>query len=165
MEIRGELYLAGNLGFSESGRLFLYDKLIPVVKSAGYSVLNPWEHGEKIIKPILKMRDGKKKREALRLANREIGKTNENLIRRGEGIVAVLDGTDADSGTSGEVSFGYAIGKTTLGYRGDFRLSSENIAAKINIQVQYFIEASGGLITSSLDELEETLKFFEFRIR
>lgn len=162
MSKKGELYLAGNLGFSEAGTLFMYEKLIPTIEHAGYSVLDPWKYGNEIMGTVLEMPDGKKKLKALDLVNRQIGFINENLIRRCDGIVAVLDGTDVDSGTAGEIGFGYGLGKTTLGYRGDFRLSSENIMGKVNIQVQHFIYKSGGLIVSSLSELEETLKTFEF---
>lgn len=165
MAERGELYLAGNFGFSESGRFFMYEKFIPVIEAAGYFVLDPWEYGDPIIRPALEMPDGEEKLKALGIANEKIGFTNEHLIRRCRGIIAVLDGTDVDSGTSGEVSFGYGIGRTTLGYRSDFRLSSENIAAKVNIQVQYFIYASGGIIVPTLSELEETLKTFKFKQR
>ena len=162
---KGEIYLAGHLGFSEAGRLFMYNKLIPAIEDARYSVINPWEYGDKIIGAVLEMPDGEKKLKSLDLANRRIGFRNEHLIRRCGGIIAVLDGTDVDSGTAGEIGFGYGIGKTTLGYRGDFRLSSENIMGKVNIQVQHFIYNSGGLIVASLSELEETLKTFEFKQR
>lgn len=157
-----QLYLAGPLGFSDAGRLFMYEKLIPAIHNAKYSVLNPWTYGEEIIGSVLKMPEGEKKNKALDLANREIGSMNESLIKKCDGIIAVLDGTDVDSGTASEIGFGYGAGKTILGYRGDFRLSSENIMGKVNIQVQHFIYESGGEIVHSLNDLEEALEYFEF---
>ena len=37
------LYLASNLGFSESGREFLYGKLIPLVERTGFFCFRPME--------------------------------------------------------------------------------------------------------------------------
>ncbi len=70
---KGEVYLAGNLGFSEAGKLFMYEKLIPVIENAGYSVLDPWEYGDKIIGPVLEMPEGDEKFESLGFANWSIG--------------------------------------------------------------------------------------------
>ena len=36
------LYIAGPLGFSEAGRDFYYNKLLPVIRELGYEVLDPW---------------------------------------------------------------------------------------------------------------------------
>jgi nucleoside 2-deoxyribosyltransferase len=36
-------------------------------------------------------------------------------------IVAIIDGADADSGTSWEMGYGYAKGKTVISLRTDFR--------------------------------------------
>ena len=159
------IYLAGNLGFSESGRDFMYDKLMPAIKRAGYDVLDPWKYGEQLINPILELPDcHPKKAGRFRRANIIIGAQNEKLIRHSDGVIAVLDGPDVDSGTAAEIGFAYGIKKKTIGYRSDFRLSSENIAAKINLQVEYFIERNGGKIVRSLGELEKTLETFDFTI-
>ena len=40
--------------------------------------------------------------------------------------MAVLDGTDVDSGTAAEIGYAFARGKLIVGYRGDFRLSADN---------------------------------------
>ena len=61
-------------------------------------------------------------------------------------MLAVLDGTDVDSGTASEIGYAYAKGKPMVGYRGDFRLSSDNEGGVVNLQVQYFILTSGGSI-------------------
>jgi hypothetical protein len=36
------IYIAGPLGFSEAGRTFYYDKLIPAVRQLGHEALDPW---------------------------------------------------------------------------------------------------------------------------
>ena len=56
-------------------------------------------------------------------------------------------------------SFGYAFarGKKIVGYRGDFRLAADNLGSAVNLQVEYFILASGGEILPSLDALRARL--------
>ncbi len=68
-------------------------------------------------------------------------------------IVAVLDGTDVDSGTAAEIGYGFARGKVIIGYRGDFRIAAENEGAIVNLQVDYFIRASGGSIITAIADL------------
>jgi nucleoside 2-deoxyribosyltransferase len=46
-------------------------------------------------------------------------------ISHSDAVVAVLDGSDADSGTSFECGYAYAIGKPVLGVRTDFRGSED----------------------------------------
>ena len=72
------------------------------------------------------------------------------------GVLAVLDGVDVDSGTASEIGYAFGLGdKVINGYRGDFRRSGENDGVCINLQVQYWIEQSGGTIVRSLSELSQ----------
>ena len=52
----------------------------------------------------------------------------------------MLDGVDVDSGTAGEMGFAYGLGKPVHGLRTDFRVTGDNEAAGINLQLRYFIE-------------------------
>jgi nucleoside 2-deoxyribosyltransferase len=152
------LYVASPFGFSEAGREFYYGKFLPVIQNKRFRILDPWKlTPQEIIDPILRMPLGPEQKKAFEQLKMRVGSTNEKAIRSSNGIVAVLDGTDVDSGVAGEVSFGYGIGKTTLGYRNDFRLASENIGSKVNMQIEYFIIASDGKITGNLEELGELL--------
>jgi len=72
-------------------------------------------------------------------------------------MVAVLDGPDVDSGTAAEIDYACARGKPIIGYRGDFRLSADNIGSTVNLQVEYFIAASGGRIVKSTATINEAL--------
>jgi nucleoside 2-deoxyribosyltransferase len=65
----------------------------------------------------------------------------------------VLDGVDVDSGTASEIAFAYALGKRVFGLRTDFRLTGDNEAALVNLQVRYWIDASGGSAVTSLGAL------------
>lgn len=153
-----KIYVASPLGFSETGRLFLYEKIVPIIEKLGYKPIIPWELTEKqgIIK-VKSMPPGKRKLKARVQLNNVIGMNNEKAIEAADGLVAVLDGTDVDSGTASEIGYGSALGKWVVGYRSDSRLSADNEALVVNLQVEYFIRRNGGTIARNLDELEKEL--------
>lgn len=149
-----KIYLAGPLGFSEVGREYYNNILIPRIKKLGYQVLDPWSaNASEELEEVLNMESSKVRDEKLRKLNFGIGKTNEELIFDSDLVLACLDGTDVDSGTASEIGYAKALGKQIFGYRGDFRLSSENTGSKVNIQVEYFIISSGGEIFSLFEDV------------
>lgn len=153
-----KVYLAGPLGFSEAGRAFHYDRLIPVIRELGFEVLDPWsltDHAK--IESVQQMAYGDAKRHAWEVLNEEIGKNNTDAIDIADALVAVLDGPDVDSGTAAEIGYAHARKLPILGYRSDFRQIGDNEGSKVNVQVEYFIRISGGTIVSSLEELPEQL--------
>jgi nucleoside 2-deoxyribosyltransferase len=87
----------------------------------------------------------------------EIGRRNKVAIDESDILIAALDGQEVDSGTATEVGYGAGTGKKIYGYRSDFRQSGEK-GATVNLQVQFFIEASGGEIFKDLDSLIDSLK-------
>jgi nucleoside 2-deoxyribosyltransferase len=103
------------------------------------------------------MPDGAERREAWRMLNRAIGERNRAAIDGAQGVVAVLDGVDVDSGTAAEIGYAFARGKRIVGYRGDFRLSADNEGGVVNLQVEYFIRASGGTIVTRVEDLAAAL--------
>ncbi len=154
-------YLAGPYGFSEAGRNFYYDRLIPLVRGVGFDVLDPWAlTPAEVIDEAAGLPYGEERRERWREVNRAIGENNTRAIRSADIIVAVLDGPDVESGTSAEIGYGAALGKPVIGYRGDFRLAADNEGCTVNLQVEHFIHASGGAITLSLDLLGTVLERF-----
>ena len=151
-------YLAGPLGFSEAGRSFLYDKLIPALAAAGVEVVDPWSLPDPAaLKGAMDLPPGLRKQLAWRALNPVIAKGNVEAIESCPLVVAVLDGTDVDSGTAAEIGYAFARGKRIVGYRGDLRQAAENEGCTINLQVEYFIDASGGEIVPTLDELVRIL--------
>ena len=151
--------MAGPLGFSEAGRLFHYTVLIPFVKRLKYKVLDPWSLTDpRTIEAVQRMPYGPEKREAWRALNREMAARNRAAIDEAQGVVAVLDGTDVDSGTAAEIGYAFARGKLIVGYRGDFRLSADNEGSTVNLQVEFFIRESGGTIVSRYEDLEASLR-------
>ena len=153
------IYVASPLGFSEVGKEFMYAKIIPTIQEIGYKVLDPWKlTPDKIVEPVLKMPYGQEKKERWKETNIIIGKNNAKAIKKSTGLVAVLDGVDVDSGTASEIGFAAALGKPVLGYRGDWRLSSDNEGSIVNLQVEYFIKMNGGKIITQIAELKDGLK-------
>jgi nucleoside 2-deoxyribosyltransferase len=154
-----KIYLSGPLGFSEVGRMFFYDALIPCVSRTGFDVIDPWKlTSESKVNRVAKMPYGSKRRNAWRRLNVEIGGNGVKAIDKCDAVLAVLDGTDVDSGTASEVGYAFARQKPILGYRGDFRLSADNDGSIVNLQVEYFILQSGGEIVSTLAALPAALR-------
>jgi nucleoside 2-deoxyribosyltransferase len=152
------IYLAGPLGFSEAGRAFHQAVIRPRIAALGHETLDPWtlsDAGE--IAAVAGLPYGLEKRERWRELNARIGRANTEAIDACDLVFAVLDGTDVDSGTAAEIGYAHARGKRILGYRGDFRLSADNEGSTVNLQVEYFILASGGRIIAAIAELEEAL--------
>lgn len=114
-------------------------------------VENPWDDTrfESEFKAIALLDSVKERNERLEVINREIGRSNVERIEASDGVFAILDGVDVDSGTAAEIGYGYAKGKIVSGLRTDFRLAGDNEGAIVNLQVQYFIEESGGRIVTT----------------
>jgi len=151
MRVQGGVYLAGPSGFSDSGRLWHNEVLLPAVLSAGLVPLDPWEPMAEL-DAALTMESGPERRGVLWLADMEVGARNRDLIDDAEGILACLDGADVDSGTAAEIGYGFARGLIIVGLRTDFRLSSDNEGTTVNLQVEYFIVESGGAVVNSVRE-------------
>jgi nucleoside 2-deoxyribosyltransferase len=158
-------YLAGPYGFSEGGRSFYQDRFLPLVREAGYDVLDPWAlTPAELINKAAGLPYGEERRERWREVNRIIGENNARAIRAADVIVAVLDGPDVESGTAAEIGYGAALGKPVIGYRGDFRLAADNEGSTVNLQVEYFILAGGGRIVPTLELLRAELERFKERL-
>jgi nucleoside 2-deoxyribosyltransferase len=152
------IFLSSPLGFSESGRMFYYKKLLPMLGNLGYAVIDPWVLTDPaLLETIRQMPPGAQRRDAYAALNFRIGLTNAEAIDRCDAVLAVLDGVDVDSGTAAEIGYASARGKPIAGYRGDFRLSADNEGSIVNLQVEYFIFASGGKIVTDLAEIPEVL--------
>jgi nucleoside 2-deoxyribosyltransferase len=127
------------------------EHLIPSLCGAGYVVLNPWDVPDHLAAVYQQAATETPAR--LAAANREAGARNTRLIDEAQAVVAILDGSDVDSGTAAEI--GYAAGKDgpipVIGLRLDSRPSGDNRGATVNLQVEHFIELSGGVIINQTD--------------
>lgn len=139
---RVRVYVASPYGFSESTREFRDKVLYAAIKEAGCEVIDPWRHNPPLPPPM------------------ELGRMNASDIEEADGLVAVLDGTDVDSGTASEIGYGAGKGKWIVGYRGDFRQSGENQKVVVNLQVEYFVRKNKGTIVTSREgtTVQETMK-------
>jgi nucleoside 2-deoxyribosyltransferase len=152
------IYLASPLGFADSTRHFmehLIERLDPHVE-----VSNPWDDTRFVdeFARIAKLDSRIEANAALAAINTELGRANAESIRNADGVVAILDGVDVDSGTAAEIGYAYALGKRNYGLRTDFRLAGDNAGSIVNLQVQYFIEASGGSVETTIEGLLRELQ-------
>ena len=146
------VYVASPLGFTEAGRLYCNTVLLPAVKAAGLEPLDPWDVDPEI-QAVFELRRGDPERDRrLGDVNRVVGQRNAEMIRRAAGVLAVLDGTDVDSGTAAEIGYAAALKRPVVGVRLDLRNSGDNEATLVNLQIEWFILESGGSITTALDD-------------
>lgn len=151
-------YLAGPLGFSESGRLFHNTVLIPLVLESRFDIRDPWALAPiELIRAVTALPLGEEKKKEWAKVNAVIGRNNAALIEESDLIIAVLDGADVDSGTASEIGYGAALQKPTIGYRSDFRLSADNEGSMVNLQVEYFVRLWGGEIVTNMESLKLAL--------
>jgi nucleoside 2-deoxyribosyltransferase len=145
------VYLAGPAGFTEAGRLHHQQVVVPTVVAAGFGVLDPWAmQGPSGVSEGTP--DSAQCLGALRTTNRQIGRRNAEMIRDCAALLAVLDGADVDSGTAAEIGYAAALARPVVGLRTDTRCSGDNAASVVNLQVEWFIEESGGVVATSLAE-------------
>ena len=143
------VYVASPLGFSPATRGFYDGVLLPAIRSAGWSTLDPWADLDGSVDRSFQEASWLSEEalvRALRQINRSLGQANEDLIRRADAVFAVLDGTDVDSGTAAEIGFAAGLGLPTVGLRLDTRLTGDNPGTDVNLQVQHFIETRGGSV-------------------
>jgi nucleoside 2-deoxyribosyltransferase len=141
---RRHLYLASPLGFDAAGRHYYAEQVLPAVVAAGFAVADPWDAAHLVDLPIDAATEGAS------ATNRLIGQRNADLIDGCDGVLAFLDGVDVDSGTASEIGFACARGLPIVGVRTDMRSAGDNPAARVNLQVEYFIQRTGGRIVDDL---------------
>jgi nucleoside 2-deoxyribosyltransferase/predicted secreted protein len=76
---------------------------------------------------------------------------NSNALKNADIIVAIIDGADADSGTSWEMGYAYAHGKQVIALRTDFRRSGRY--EKVNLMLE-----ESATVVSSMKYLLEAVK-------
>ena len=147
--MRPRCYVASPLGFTEAGRLWAAQVLLPAL-AAVVEPVDPWAltSSEEVAQAAAA---GRERELAL-----EIGRRNLEAIRSAERLVALLDGQELDSGTVVEVGYAAALGLRCDGLRTDGRQAGEPGVA-VNLQVEAVIAESGGAIATTLDELVASL--------
>lgn len=141
------VYVASPLGFTPAGAAWSRDVLLPALRAAGLEPLDPWATDEGAALGALADADVTQ----LRAADDRVGAANVELIRRADGVLAVLDGSDVDSGTAAEIGCASAWGKVVVGVRTDTRRTGDNAGALVNLQVEHFITRTGGSVHTEVD--------------
>lgn len=150
------VYVASPLGFSDITRPFNDQVLVPRLRALGFAVLDPWAGGAEITAALV-IDDRDERVAALRRANDAVGRANAEMIEASDGVLAILDGTDVDSGTAAEIGYASALGRPVVGWRSDLRAAGDNAGAVVNLQVQHFVERTGGRISTTLDDATAAL--------
>jgi nucleoside 2-deoxyribosyltransferase len=147
---RPRAYVASPLGFTAAGRDWYRRVYLPALAQV-IEPVDPWSltSEDEVAAAIAAGRQAQ--------LWREVGARNIAAIRSAEMLVALLDGQELDSGTAAEVGFAAGLGLTCFGLRTDLREIGEQ-GSIVNLQVQAFIESSGGTIAGSLDELVNALR-------
>jgi nucleoside 2-deoxyribosyltransferase len=144
------VYIAGPQGFTEAGLAHHQSVILPAVRAAGLEPLDPWDLPPQM-QAVFDLPRGSERQELLVKTNRDVGRRNAELIRDSVGVLAVLDGNDVDSGTAAEIGYAAALNKPVVGYRTDLRVTGDNEATIVNLQVEWFIVESGGQIFANPD--------------
>ncbi|GFO96995.1 nucleoside 2-deoxyribosyltransferase [groundwater metagenome] len=132
------VYLAAPL-FSEA-ELDFNRRLRDEIKSSGFKVFLPQEDSNNV-----KDRDDRQM---------IIFSKNEAAIEKSDIIVAVIDGTDVDSGTAWEIGYAFARGKPIFGLRTDFR--TLGIEGTVNLMIERSV-----VLCTSIPELLNRLKLLD----
>lgn len=146
---RPRAYVASPLGFTAAGRDWYRRVYLPAL-SGVIEPVDPWSltSEAEVATAIAAGREAQ--------LWREVGARNIAAIRSSQLLVALLDGQELDSGTASEVGFAAGLGLRCLGLRTDLRQIGED-GSIVNLQVQAFIESSGGTIAGSLEDLVTAL--------
>jgi nucleoside 2-deoxyribosyltransferase len=148
---RPRCYVASPLGFTEAGRRYLAEAVVPALQAV-VEVVDPWS----LTDPDEFVQATARGEAALRGLALEVGRRNAEAIRSCALLAAYLEGQEPDSGTVAELGYACGLGITCVGLRSDLRQAGEPGVA-LNLQVESLIVASGGEIAGSLDELVAAL--------
>jgi len=152
------VYLAGPLGFTAAGRAYHADEVVRRVREAGFEPLDPWDVPGELQDVFALPKHDPQRPAALRTANEAAGKRNAAMISEADAVLAILDGADVDSGTAAEIGYAAALDTPVIGLRMDTRSTGDNEATVVNLQVEWFIRASGGrVLDTDLDDAMRAL--------
>jgi len=153
----GDVYVSSPFGFTESGRDY-YGKLLRALERRGFTVLDPWcPDGRSWTDERLEWAARAGVRHA-ELACQEIAQRNARWIEQANAVLAVLEGSDVDSGVAVEVGYAAAKGKPIVGLRSDRRRAADSVGSRINLQVSWAVMLNrGSTMTETLGEALERL--------
>ena len=114
-------------------------------------MLDPWADPDGTTAAAFALAPDDPRRHAtLSALNARLGAANAASIESADAVLAVLDGSDVDSGTAAEIGFAAAHECLIVGLRTDTRETGDNEAAVVNLRILYFIEISGGRVMTTV---------------
>jgi len=134
--VRVKIYQAGPL-FTDAEKEF-NRKVAEALRQAGHQVFLPQEHEQQLVPGY----------------PAKIFAGDVRGLDDADAVVAVLDGSDVDSGTAWECGYAYAKGKPIFGLRTDTRIYGKE--EKVNLMVQVPCRALAGTIANLLEALKAT---------
>jgi nucleoside 2-deoxyribosyltransferase len=156
-----KIYLASPYGFTDSGIYFMNEVMIPMLKKANYEVLNPWgllPEFKKELEEAMKLKDPVKIQEKFQEILSSAASRDLKLVDECDFLLAVLDGSDVDSGVALEIGYAYVKGKKMIGYRSDTRQSGDIAPLKVNVMIEDCIRNTGGQLFAGIGAWEELQK-------
>ena len=152
-DTRLKVYLSTGLGFNKWGKTYMDQVLVPKLLEAGMDPINPWylvnsEEKER----VFSMPTGPERDLAEKALRTKVAASNRIGIDMCHVLIAVLDGLNLNPGTIAELSYAVGKGKVVFAWRAN-TLEFADEKAPLNLQVEYFIEHSGGQMVTDLDEL------------
>ncbi len=136
-----KVYLAGPLGFFPYGVEYM-KAMKDRLTARHFEPLDPWDLEDQSTEATFSDPDASPER--LKEANSKAGELNTKKLNQADAVLAVLDGSDVDSGTAAEIGYAASRSIPVVGIRLDTRTSGDNAGAMVNLQVEYFIELSKG---------------------
>jgi len=137
------IYLAGPL-FTQAEREWNV-RIAAGLREAGFTVILPQERAEEVIQPDAP------------LPVRLLYEYALDGIQEADVVVAILDGSDPDSGTSFECGYAHAIGRPLIGLRTDIRLGGDDPAYNVNLMLSQAVQAFVCTASTDLQELVESI--------
>ncbi|MGH2912324.1 MAG: nucleoside 2-deoxyribosyltransferase [Solirubrobacteraceae bacterium] len=150
-----KVYVASPLGFSLATKSFYETEVLDKVRAAGFDPLDPWEdpQADREFEKALELPVSEARQNTLRAINTRLAAKNTANIEQADALLAILDGTDVDSGTAAEIGFAAALKKPIVGLRLDKRQAGDNEGAKVNMQVEWFMGSGDHLVFSMNDAI------------
>lgn len=137
--------MVGRPGFSEDCRDFCRERTLYLVRESGFEALDPWNTGIELSAP-------EAEKQAWDRFNMLAGERNAEMIESSGGMLAVLDGTDVESGTASETGCAFATRKENSRLQGGFSPRGRQPGSTVNLQVECFIRKSGGGTACSAED-------------
>lgn len=111
-----KLYIANGIGFSKLGRTYVLDKIVGVVKSLGFDIIEPFSDNNELSLEISRTIE----------SELEIAKRDMNGVRQSDGVLCVISSPIPDEGSMIEVGAAMALNKPVFYLNDDFRYKANN---------------------------------------